>query len=175
MTGDHDDSDHDKQAGNDTVESVRRDPRCPTRAKPGPEQASSQQVGDDRPMCGKCRKRHSAARNGRADATVTRLIALLRMTACRAPKRNAPIRSGNRNSAPPKPIRPPSAPMTAPPAKVAGTLRAGEEVSEVVVGMRPWLRYFPVTISPLSGNGHHRNQHCMVLSWVLDATVVAQS
>ena len=42
------------------------------------------------------------ARNGKADVTTTRLIALLRMTASRAAKRNAPISNGKRNSAPPE-------------------------------------------------------------------------
>ena len=59
------------------------------------------------------------ARNGKADVTTTRLIALLRMTASRAAKRNAPISNGKRNSAPPSPINPPSAPMTAPPPNAA--------------------------------------------------------
>jgi hypothetical protein len=40
----------------------------------------------------------AAARNGKAEATTTRLIALLRITACRAAKRNAPISGGSRNS-----------------------------------------------------------------------------
>lgn len=64
------------------------------------------------------------ARKGRAVATTTRLIALLSITASSAAKRNAPIRSGRRNSAPPSPIRPPSAPMTAPPPNAAGMLRS---------------------------------------------------
>src|ERR1700681_2003821 len=46
--------------------------------------------------------------------TTIRLIALLRMTACNAMKPNSPISSGNRNSAPPSPIIPPSTPMTDP-------------------------------------------------------------
>jgi hypothetical protein len=65
----------------------------------------------------------AAARNGKAEATTTRLIALLRITACSATNRNAPIRSGYRNSAPPKPISPPSAPIIGPPPKAAGLLR----------------------------------------------------
>ena len=55
-----------------------------------------------------------AARDGSAEATTTRLIALLRITAGRAANRNALIRTGSRNSEPPSPIRPPSAPMRAP-------------------------------------------------------------
>lgn len=65
----------------------------------------------------------AAARNGKAKATTTRLIALLRITAWSAAKRNAPINSGNRNSAPPRPISPPIAPMIAPPPKAAGEVR----------------------------------------------------
>ena len=65
----------------------------------------------------------AAPRNGKAEATTTRLIALFRITACSALKRNAPISSGNRNSAPPKPISPPRPPMIAPPANAAGMLR----------------------------------------------------
>ena len=72
-----------------------------------------------------------AARNGKAEATTTRLIALLRITACSAANRNAPISSGNRNSAPPKPIRPPSAPMIAPPPKAAGVLRPASASSRI--------------------------------------------
>jgi hypothetical protein len=41
-----------------------------------PEQASGEKVGDDRPICGDARKGMVAARNGRADATTTRLMAL---------------------------------------------------------------------------------------------------
>ena len=65
------------------------------------------------------------ARNGKADATTMRLMALLRITACKAANRKPPISSGNRNSAPPSPISPPSAPMIAPPAKTIEALRAG--------------------------------------------------
>lgn len=39
------------------------------------------------------------ARNGRAEDTTTRLIALFRITASRATKLNAPMSSGRRNSA----------------------------------------------------------------------------
>jgi hypothetical protein len=59
------------------------------------------------------RLEREAGRN-RADATTTRLMALLRMTASSAAKRNAPIRSGNRNSALPRPTSPPRVPMIAP-------------------------------------------------------------
>src|SRR5262249_51132363 len=75
----------------------------------------------------------AAARNGRAEATTTRLIALLRITACSAVNRNAPISSGNRNSAPPKPIRPPSAPMIAPP-KAADVLCLAFPTSRISTG-----------------------------------------
>lgn len=50
-------------------------------------------------------------------------MALLRMTASRAAKLNNPIRRGNRNSAPPRPINPPSAPIIPPPAKATGRFR----------------------------------------------------
>jgi hypothetical protein len=40
------------------------------------EQASGEKVGDDRPICGDARRGMVAARNGRADATTTRLMAL---------------------------------------------------------------------------------------------------
>ena len=75
-----------------------------------------------------------AARKGKAEATPTRLIALFRITACSAANRNAPINSGNRNSAPPKPIRPPSSPMIAPPPKAAGALRPASRSSRISVG-----------------------------------------
>ena len=52
------------------------------------------------------------ARNGRAVATTTKLVALLRMTASRAAKRNNPISNGKRNSAPQ--VTPPKVPMIAP-------------------------------------------------------------
>ena len=74
------------------------------------------------------------ARNGKADATTTRLMALLRITACKAANRKTPISSGNRNSAPPSPISPPSAPMIAPPAKTIEALRVVGG-ARVVAGM----------------------------------------
>ena len=43
------------------------------------------------------------ARNGKAEPTTIKLMALLRITARRAGNRNVPIRSGKRNSAPPRP------------------------------------------------------------------------
>ena len=61
-----------------------------------------------------------------------RLIALLRMTACRAAKQKAPISTGNRNSAPPRPMRPPRAPMIAPLPKAATTLRGAVSGSVAV-------------------------------------------
>src|ERR1700722_588891 len=62
-------------------------------------------------------------------------MALLRITACKAGNRNMPISSGsNRNSAPPRPIRPPSAPITAPPAKAAVVVR-GVTAGKAVAGM----------------------------------------
>src|SRR5271166_6955875 len=69
------------------------------------------------------------ARNGSADATTIKLMDLLRMTASSATNRKALISSGNRNSAPPNPINPPSAPITAPPPKAAGAPReAGADI-----------------------------------------------
>ena len=89
----------------------------------------------------------AAARNGRAEATTIKLMALLRITAWRAGNRNAPISSGKRNSAPPRPIRPPSAPMTAPPAKAVGALRFdGRFVAGMVApGAMFWEPYRPVS------------------------------
>ncbi len=46
--------------------------------------------------------------------TTTRLMALLRITASRVGSRNRPTRTGRRNSAPPRPIRPPRVPMRVP-------------------------------------------------------------
>lgn len=60
-----------------------------------------------------------AVRNGKADATTIRLMALFRMTASRAAKWKAPISNGKRNSAPPNPIKPLSAPIIAPPLNAA--------------------------------------------------------
>jgi hypothetical protein len=55
-----------------------------------------------------------AARNGNADAATSRLIALFRITASSAANRNTLISKGSRNSAPPRPIKPPRVPITAP-------------------------------------------------------------
>ncbi|KFC64885.1 hypothetical protein FG93_05175 [Bosea sp. LC85] len=73
------------------------------------------------------------ARKGRADATTTRLIALLRMTASSAPNRNAPISKGRRNSAPPSPISPPNVPMRAPPANAPERERGVVAVTDASV------------------------------------------
>ena len=51
--------------------------------------------------------------------TTIRLIALFMITACRAAKPNRPMSNGSRNSAPPRPIKPPRSP-TPPPAVRAG-------------------------------------------------------
>ena len=53
-------------------------------------------------------------RNGSALTTTTKLIALFKITASSAAKRNKPIRNGKRNSAPPRPISPPSEPTPLP-------------------------------------------------------------
>jgi len=74
----------------------------------------------------------AAARNGKAEATTTRLIDLLRITACSAANRNAPISSGSRNSAPPRPIKPPNAPITAPPINANGMRRVAAADNSVV-------------------------------------------
>lgn len=56
----------------------------------------------------------ATSRAGRAVATTSRLMALFKMTACRARNPNSPISSGSRNSAPPRPIIPPRSPTAAP-------------------------------------------------------------
>jgi hypothetical protein len=53
-------------------------------------------------------------RNGSAEPTTIRLMALLRITASSGENINIPIRSGSRNSAPPSPIRPPNIPIAVP-------------------------------------------------------------
>lgn len=55
------------------------------------------------------------ARNGSADATTTRLMALFMITASRGGNAKNPRSSGSRNSAPPRPISPPRAPIRSPP------------------------------------------------------------
>lgn len=57
---------------------------------------------------------------GSAAATTTRLAALFKITASRAANRNRPIRNGRRNSAPPRPIKPPSEPTPVPTANAQG-------------------------------------------------------
>jgi len=64
----------------------------------------------------------TAVRKGRAVATTTRLMTLLRMTAPHAPNPNRPMRSGKRHAAPPSPRSPLSVPMTAPPLHTAHAL-----------------------------------------------------
>ena len=49
-----------------------------------------------------------AARNGSAEATTTKLVALFKMTASSPRKQNRLISNGSRNSAPPRPIKPPN-------------------------------------------------------------------
>ena len=58
-------------------------------------------------------------RAGRAVTTTIRLIALFMITACRATKPNRLMSNGSRNSAPPRPIRPPRSPTPAPVASAA--------------------------------------------------------
>jgi hypothetical protein len=56
-------------------------------------------------------------------ATTIKLIALFKITASRARNLNGPSSSGRRNSAPPSPISPPRAPMTAPAPKAGVACR----------------------------------------------------
>ena len=63
--------------------------------------------------------------------TTIRLMALLRITASSAAKRNAPMSNGNLNSAPPSPMRPPSAPMAVPPTEAKPSLRAFNSLGSV--------------------------------------------
>lgn len=53
-------------------------------------------------------------RNIKATVTTVRLIALLNITASRVGILKLPIRTGRRNSAPPRPIKPPKAPISVP-------------------------------------------------------------
>src|SRR6516164_3991050 len=108
-----------------------------------------------------------AARNGRAEATTTRLIALLRITASSAANRNAPISSGNRNSAPPKPIRPPSAPMIAPLPKADGVLRPVSPSSRASTGAVSRL----LMVGSRYGNlaiAHHSRYGILTIAKILD-------
>src|SRR5277367_5697878 len=122
-------------------------------AQPAPNQAPIRLPASRLTMIGQCAATlangTADARKGSAEATTTRLIALLRITACSAANRNAPISSGNRNSAPPSPINPPSAPITAPPPKAAGLLRRAPraEVSPVMVS--PVMPARPLATAPV--------------------------
>src|SRR5271170_7411161 len=122
-------------------------------AQPAPNHAPIKLPASRLTMIGQCAatlaKGTADARKGNAEATTTRLIALLRITACSAANRNAPISSGNRNSAPPSPINPPSAPITAPPPKAAGLLRRAPraEVSPVMVS--PVMPALPLATAPV--------------------------
>ncbi len=60
---------------------------------------------------------------GRAVMTTMRLIALFMMMACNAANPKTLMRSGNRNSASPRPIIPPSTPTRAPPSTPTRTCR----------------------------------------------------
>lgn len=93
---------------------------CPTALI---QQAAGEQVYDDRPIRGDtCEgNRRGAERHGRGnDHEAHRFV---EDHCLQRRNRNAPISSGNRNSAPPRPISPPSAPMTAPPVKAVALLR----------------------------------------------------
>jgi hypothetical protein len=65
----------------------------------------------------------TVVRKGSDEATTTRLIALLRITAWSAPKPNTLISNGSRNSAPPRPMRPPKIPTAAPLPKTVSEFR----------------------------------------------------
>ena len=111
---DQHDGDADEKNGDHPIQRFGPEPGSPSRAEPSSEEAPDKEIENDSPMCPDRMKGTVAARNGNAVATTTRLIALLTMTASSAAKRNAPINSGRRNSAPPSPMRPPRAPTTVP-------------------------------------------------------------
>src|SRR5689334_3680622 len=92
---------------------------CPTCTEPRPDEAPGQEIDDNQPVCADSGKghRHCSKRQGRSDDN--QAMALLRMTACNAAKRKTPMRRGSRNSAPPRPMSPPNAPITAPPPNAA--------------------------------------------------------
>ena len=77
------------------------------------------------------------SRAGSAVSTTSRLIALFITTACSATKPNTPISSGSRNSAPPRPIIPPSTPTNAPAANAPTSQRRTGGVAAVVVTDEP--------------------------------------
>ena len=89
------------------------------------------------------REWHRGGAECEAEATTTRLMALLRITACKAPKRKAPISSGSRNSAPPKSINPPSAPMITPPPNAAGALRVFDPTIDALL-LVVWMLIAPL-------------------------------
>ena len=141
---------------NHAIQSFRSKPSCPCCPKPSANRLPARRLR----MIGHCSPTSQsgtvAARNGNAVATTTRLRALLRMTASRAAKRNAPIKSGKRNSAPPRPIRPPRAP-TALPTKNAATDRR-------VVGRPPAVAtgWILSTMRKLHKGSRRRKAHCSV-------------
>jgi hypothetical protein len=93
------------------------------RPRPRPQTAPGEQVEHDGPVGRGPVRRAPFPRNGRAEATATRLVALFRITASRAAKRNNPMSSDRENSAAPSPISPTGMPMTALPPKAVGRLR----------------------------------------------------
>jgi hypothetical protein len=70
----------------------------------------------------------------------------------RAAKRKAPINIGSRNSAPPRPIRPPNAPIIAPPANAAVGLRGAAPGNATVCGV--------VIADPHGGSCEHHPAFC---------------
>ena len=83
------------------------------------------------------------SRAGSAVSTTARLIALLRITAASAAKPKIPMRSGRRNSAPPRPIMPPRRPTAAPAANV--TIEEWDATSEATAVRPPLARSLPST------------------------------
>jgi hypothetical protein len=81
--------------------------QAPTRL-PASKLTTTGQCGDT------CDQGTDTSRAGNADNTTIRLMALFMITAANAAMPNTPISNGRRNSAPPRPIRPPSTPTAAP-------------------------------------------------------------
>jgi hypothetical protein len=94
-------------------------------AHPAPNQAPARLPPSRFTMIGQCdpisEKGTVLARNDSAVATTTRLVALFRMTASSPRKRNRLMSRGSRNSAPPRPIKPPSVPMRVPDPNATGS------------------------------------------------------
>jgi len=118
VPGERDGDQHQKH-GQEPVEGGRAHPRSPGGPNPGADEAAGEQVDHHEPVALTVSKGTASRRAGRAVTTTIRLIALFMITACRAAKPNRPMGSGSRNSAPPRPIRPPRSPTPAPVARAA--------------------------------------------------------